>query len=113
MEILKSDADAGISEIANFYAGKTVLITGATGFMGKVLVEKLLRSCADLEAIYLLIRTKKGVEPTVRKEQYFKCVVSTKKNYLRFTDHMTLFSLLVFVPHTFPSDLAKVFSSLF
>lgn len=79
MEILKSDADAGISEIANFYAGKTVLITGATGFMGKVLVEKLLRSCADLEAIYLLIRTKKGVEPTVRKEQYFKCVVSKKK----------------------------------
>lgn len=109
MEILKSDADAGISEIANFYAGKTVLITGATGFMGKVLVEKLLRSCADLEAIYLLIRTKKGVEPTVRKEQYFKCVVSIK-NYLRFTDHMTLVSLFVFIPHTFPSDLAKVFS---
>lgn len=76
MEILKSDADSGVSEIANYYAGKTILITGATGFMGKVLVEKLLRSCSDLAAIYMLIRTKKGVEPSVRKEQYFKCVVS-------------------------------------
>ncbi|EDV94977.1 putative fatty acyl-CoA reductase CG5065 [Drosophila grimshawi] len=78
MDILNNDADAGVSEIANYYAGKTILITGATGFMGKVLVEKLLRSCADLNAIYLLIRTKKGVEPTVRKEQYFKCVIFNK-----------------------------------
>ncbi|KAL7727826.1 hypothetical protein ACLKA6_019762 [Drosophila palustris] len=78
MEILKSDADSGVSEIANYYAGKTILITGATGFMGKVLVEKLLRSCSDLEAIYMLIRSKKGVEPSVRKEQYFKCVIFSK-----------------------------------
>lgn len=85
MEVLKSDAAEGISEIASFYAGKTVLITGATGFMGKVLVEKLLRSCADLEAIYLLIRTKKGVEPAVRKEQYFKCVVSIQLYSIKST----------------------------
>ncbi|CAF87360.1 unnamed protein product, partial [Tetraodon nigroviridis] len=29
------------ASVAQFYAGKSVLITGATGFMGKVLVEKL------------------------------------------------------------------------
>ncbi|XP_017960336.1 putative fatty acyl-CoA reductase CG5065 [Drosophila navojoa] len=78
MELMNNAADSGVSEIANYYAGKTILITGATGFMGKVLVEKLLRSCSDLSAIYLLIRTKKGVEPTVRKEQYFKCVIFSK-----------------------------------
>ncbi|XP_017848347.1 putative fatty acyl-CoA reductase CG5065 isoform X2 [Drosophila busckii] len=79
MEALTSiEEDAGVSQIAQFYAGKTILITGATGFMGKVLVEKLLRSCAELKAIYLLIRTKKGVEPSVRKEQYFKCVIFSK-----------------------------------
>jgi len=77
MDILRSDVDCGESEIAKFYANKTILITGATGFMGKVLVEKLLRSCGDLNVIYLLIRTKKGVDPSVRKEQYFKCVVSS------------------------------------
>ncbi|EDW14210.1 putative fatty acyl-CoA reductase CG5065 [Drosophila mojavensis] len=78
MELMNNAADSGVSEIANYYAGKTILITGATGFMGKVLVEKLLRSCSDLSAIYLLIRTKKGVEPAVRKEQYFKCVIFSK-----------------------------------
>ncbi|KAB5541872.1 hypothetical protein PHYPO_G00084930 [Pangasianodon hypophthalmus] len=46
--------------VSEFYAGKCVLITGATGFMGKVLVEKLLRSCPEVKALYLLIRTKQG-----------------------------------------------------
>lgn len=31
------------SEIAEFYAGCNVLITGGSGFVGKVLIEKLLR----------------------------------------------------------------------
>lgn len=42
--------------IPQFYAGRSVFITGATGFMGKVLLEKLLRSCPDIENVYLLIR---------------------------------------------------------
>lgn len=31
------------SPVKNFYDGQTILITGATGFMGKILIEKLLR----------------------------------------------------------------------
>ncbi|XP_061400774.1 fatty acyl-CoA reductase 1 [Musca vetustissima] len=63
------------SQIAAWYAGKNVLITGATGFMGKVLVEKLLRSCPDVKGLYLLIRSKRGLSPEVRKDQYLKCVI--------------------------------------
>lgn len=46
--------------IPEYYAGKTLFITGATGFMGKVLVEKLLYSCPDIKKMYLLLRPKKG-----------------------------------------------------
>ncbi|CAG0913699.1 unnamed protein product [Notodromas monacha] len=60
---------AGISQIASFYRNRSVLITGATGFMGKVLVEKLLRSCPDIGKIYLLMRPKRGQEPYDRVKE--------------------------------------------
>ncbi|KAJ8024070.1 Fatty acyl-CoA reductase 1 [Holothuria leucospilota] len=59
------------SDVASFFAGKSIFITGATGFVGKVLVEKLLRSCSDLEKIYVLIRPKKGVDPVKRLQNEF------------------------------------------
>lgn len=46
--------------IPEFYKGKEIFITGGTGFIGKVLIEKLLRSCPDIKTIYLLMREKKG-----------------------------------------------------
>ncbi|KAJ8956248.1 hypothetical protein NQ318_014980 [Aromia moschata] len=52
--------------IAQIFEGKTLLITGGTGFVGKVLVEKLLRSCSGLKKILLLIRTKKDKNPQER-----------------------------------------------
>ncbi|CAG0880705.1 unnamed protein product [Cyprideis torosa] len=57
-EDLRNGLDGG-TPIVNFYRGKHVLVTGATGFMGKVLVEKLLRSCSSIGKIYLLMRPKK------------------------------------------------------
>jgi len=39
--------------------GKSVLITGTTGFVGKVVLEKLLRTVPDIGQIYLLIRGNK------------------------------------------------------
>lgn len=61
--------------IPEWYAGKNIFITGSTGFMGKVLVEKLLRDCPDINCLYLLIRRKKGMEPAQRKEEYFSSEV--------------------------------------
>ncbi|XP_046975938.1 putative fatty acyl-CoA reductase CG5065 [Vanessa cardui] len=57
--------------VAEYYAGKSIFITGATGFMGKVLVEKLLRSCKDLKKIYILIRKKKGQSAESRLDTFF------------------------------------------
>nr|KAF6452325.1 fatty acyl-CoA reductase 2 [Molossus molossus] len=49
-----------MSTIAAFYEGKSILITGATGFLGKVLMEKLFRTCPGLKVIYILVRPKAG-----------------------------------------------------
>ncbi len=55
--------------IAEFYQDKSILITGATGFMGKVLVEKLLRSCPGIDRVYLLLRPSKGKDVTSRLQE--------------------------------------------
>lgn len=61
--------------MAEYYAGKSVLITGATGFMGKVLVEKLLRSCPEVKALYLLVRPKAGQSMQQRVSEMLTCKV--------------------------------------
>uniref|UniRef100_A0A1B6CB27 Fatty acyl-CoA reductase n=1 Tax=Clastoptera arizonana TaxID=38151 RepID=A0A1B6CB27_9HEMI len=57
------------SAIVEFFHGRNVMITGATGFMGKVLVEKLLHSCPDIGTLYLLVRPKRGHDVRTRLEE--------------------------------------------
>lgn len=65
-----------LSPVQSYYKGKTIFITGASGFMGKVLVEKLLYSCSELKEILVLVRPKKGKVPESRLEDMFKLPVS-------------------------------------
>jgi fatty acyl-CoA reductase len=44
------------SSISDFYQGKNVLVFGSTTFPGKVLLEKLLRSCPNIDKIYCPIK---------------------------------------------------------
>lgn len=69
-------APAPLPSIPEWFAGKRLLVTGATGFMGKVLVEKLLRDCPQVERMYLLVRRKKGAEPAQRRDDYVNHMVS-------------------------------------
>ncbi|XP_072934147.1 putative fatty acyl-CoA reductase CG5065 [Epargyreus clarus] len=57
--------------VAETFSDQTVFITGGTGFMGKVLVEKLLRKCPDIREIILLVRNKKGKSPRERLTTVF------------------------------------------
>lgn len=77
------------TSVKDFYRDRSIFITGGTGFMGKVLVEKLLRSCPDIKNIYLLMRPKKGQNVQERLQEllnapviispYF-CVIAISKN---------------------------------
>ena len=46
------------SSIVDFYTNKNILITGTTGFLGKVLLEKFLYAVPNCGKIYILIRHK-------------------------------------------------------
>ncbi|KAJ8706359.1 hypothetical protein PYW08_010985 [Mythimna loreyi] len=60
-----------VPTIPQFFKGKTIFITGGSGFIGKVLIEKLLYSCGGLDRIYLLMRAKKGVKAEDRLAQLY------------------------------------------
>lgn len=75
------------SPIANWYSNQTLFITGSTGFMGKVLVEKLLRECPDIKACYLLMRTKRGIEPEQRHDDYVNHMVSVTIQLINIIAH--------------------------
>ena len=47
--------------IRDFYHDKAILITGTTGFLGKVVLEKFFRSLPTVRRIYVLVRPKAGV----------------------------------------------------
>jgi fatty acyl-CoA reductase len=52
-----------------FYAGRSLFITGASGFLGKVLIEKLLHDCPKVKNIYVLLRTKGSLPAQSRLAQ--------------------------------------------
>uniref|UniRef100_A0A7S4K5V7 Fatty acyl-CoA reductase n=1 Tax=Guillardia theta TaxID=55529 RepID=A0A7S4K5V7_GUITH len=50
------------SRVRSQFSGSSVLITGCSGFLGKALLEKILRCCPEVETVYVLLRsnTKNG-----------------------------------------------------
>lgn len=49
-------AEADMSVGRAYYAGKAILVTGATGLVGKALIEAMLRTLPDIRRLYLLVR---------------------------------------------------------
>lgn len=76
-----------MSSIRDFYKDKSVFITGASGFMGKVLIEKLLWSCSDVKEVLILMREKRGKTGRERVEEFvklplFERIVKNKREIL-------------------------------
>uniref|UniRef100_A0A182M4D7 Fatty acyl-CoA reductase n=1 Tax=Anopheles culicifacies TaxID=139723 RepID=A0A182M4D7_9DIPT len=66
--------ESGVMGVRKFYKESTILLTGGTGFIGKVLLEKLLR-CFEVKSIYLLIRQKRNKTVTERLDEVFEDVI--------------------------------------
>ena len=62
--------------VTEFYSGHDIFITGATGFMGKCLVEKVLRSLPTAGRVFVLVRPKKGKSVQERVEDLTNIEVS-------------------------------------
>jgi long-chain acyl-CoA synthetase len=85
-----------MSTIQRYFADKTVLVTGATGFLGKALLEKMLRSLPDVRRLYLLIRPRQQGNRTTPADGRFRgevlqsSVFDRLKQELgdRFDDHV-------------------------
>ncbi|CAH0404504.1 unnamed protein product [Chilo suppressalis] len=61
-----------VEAIADYYNGAVILVTGGTGFVGKALLEKLLRSCPGIDTIYVLMRPKRGLTVEQRYKELLK-----------------------------------------
>lgn len=70
-------ADTTRPTIPQFFSGQDVFVTGGSGFMGKVLIEKLTRSCPDINRIFILLRAKKGKTMQERMQHMINLPVST------------------------------------
>ncbi|XP_049861196.1 putative fatty acyl-CoA reductase CG5065 isoform X1 [Schistocerca gregaria] len=63
-----SSGEGSHGRIAEWFRGRSLLVTGGSGFIGKVLLEKLLRSLPQLGTVYVLLRGKRGDSPAARLE---------------------------------------------
>lgn len=61
--------------IPEFFNNRDIFITGGTGFVGKVLIEKLLRSC-PIKRIFLMLRAKRSKSINERLEEIKNTPVS-------------------------------------
>ncbi|KAK0396316.1 hypothetical protein QR680_001667 [Steinernema hermaphroditum] len=69
--------------VADTYTGRSIFVTGFTGFLGKVLVEKLLWAFPDIKNVFVLVRDRRGVAP---KDRIQKLLESPIFNRLRLRD---------------------------
>lgn len=60
MATTATSSTEGMLQVRQFFQNKNILLTGVTGFMGKVLLEKILRNVNPVGKLFILIRKKRN-----------------------------------------------------
>jgi len=66
------------ARIIGYFKDKTILVTGSTGFLGKILVEKILRVQPGVRRIYLLVRAPD--EPSAQQRVQQDVIISKRES---------------------------------
>ena len=69
-----SPEDTHGQELNEFYSDSVLLITGGTGFLGRILIQKLLRTL-NVRRIFMLVRKKNTSSVQERMDAHFQDVV--------------------------------------
>ncbi|CAL5032760.1 unnamed protein product [Urochloa decumbens] len=80
------------ARISGYFKRKSILITGSTGFLGKILVEKILRVQPDASKIYLLVR---GADASSAQQRVQEEVINTELFGLLMEKHGNGFQQLI------------------
>lgn len=99
-----------MDRISAFLSGKTILVTGATGFLGQPLLEKILWAAPDVERIHVLIRPKRqfgGDVQSPRERLEKELFTSTVFDRLRFRHGENLEAFLDEKIHAVAGDIAE------
>lgn len=67
--------DSSNDDIKSFYINKNVFVTGATGYLGKVVIEKLLRDCKDMGNMYIMLRANSESDAAKKFDKFKKSAI--------------------------------------
>ncbi|KAI4499647.1 hypothetical protein M0802_005217 [Mischocyttarus mexicanus] len=73
-----SEIDKALTPIQKFYDQQNILITNAKDFIGKLLIEKLLRCCPTIKFIYILIPSKEKKHVLELENELFEDTLFSK-----------------------------------
>ncbi|KAM7267800.1 hypothetical protein ACFE04_009966 [Oxalis oulophora] len=93
------------SKTVDFLQGKTILVTGVTGFLGKLFIEKILRVQCNIKKLYLLIRADDSI--TCSKRLHHEVFGKDVFNTLRDKMGKTLNSFITEKVIAVPGDISK------
>jgi fatty acyl-CoA reductase len=98
------------SSISDFYEGKNILVFGSTTFPGKVLLEKLLRSCPNIDKIYCPIQALNNKTSNLSPTDTFAEIYTTKlfdrvrQNNSKFQEKILPFNINSLLSSTLNDD---------